>query len=302
MSLDCCDDATVPDRSPVFALGLGCQKGGTSWLHDYLAASPACDPGFRKEYHVFDGLDLPSEAWMRRRVVARAAKAVEALERGVPANVDALRQAAFYADPTTYFDYFTSLLARPGVSLTCDITPSYALLPATRLVSIRAGFAERGVPIVPVFLLRDPVERIWSMVRMNQQRRPEDFPGPTSDWVRRLYAQDDHALRTRYDLTLTALDEAFGPGASWLALYEQLFDRDVLAVAVRPARHRLPRARPEPRRQRLAQGRGPPGRPGRRDGRVLPGRLRRHRPPLPRRRPRHRLAERSPPLRSLGRA
>ena len=241
----------------MFALGLGCQKGGTSWLHDYLAASPACDPGFRKEYHVFDGLDLPSEAWMRRRVVARAGKAVEALERGVPANVDALRQAAFYADPTTYFDYFTSLLARPGVSLTCDITPSYALLPATRLASIRDGFAERGVPTVPVFLLRDPVERIWSMVRMNQQRRPDDFPGPTSDWVRRLYAQDDHALRTRYDLTLTALDEAFGPG--------RLLARPLRAAlrprrprrALRATRHRLPRARPEPRGQRLPQGRGP---------------------------------------------
>ncbi len=74
-----CDDATM---TIAFALGLGCQKGGTSWLHDYLAASPQCDPGFRKEYHVFDGLDLPSEAWMRRRVVARAAKAVDALERG----------------------------------------------------------------------------------------------------------------------------------------------------------------------------------------------------------------------------
>ena len=219
----------MPDRSPVFALGLGCQKGGTSWLHDYLAASPACDPGFRKEYHVFDGLDLASEAWMRRRVVARAAKAVDALERGVPANVDALRQAAFYADPATYFDYFASLLARPGVALTCDITPSYALLPAARLTSIRDGFADRGVPTVPIFLMRDPVERIWSMVRMNQQRRPDDFPGPTHEWVQRLYAQDDHALRTRYDLTLTALGEAFGPDEPWLAFYERLFDRDVLA-------------------------------------------------------------------------
>ena len=100
-----------------------------------------CDPGFRKEYHVFDGLDLPSEAWMRRRVVARAAKAVDALERGAPANADALRQAAFYADPETYFDYFTGLLARDGIRLTCDITPSYALLPAARLAAIREGFA-----------------------------------------------------------------------------------------------------------------------------------------------------------------
>ena len=129
-----CDDATMT----TFALGLGCQKGGTSWLHDYLAASPQCDPGFRKEYHVFDGLDLPSEAWMRRRVVARAAKAVDALERGAAANADALRQAAFYADPETYFDYFAGLLGRAGVRLTCDITP--VVRPAAR----RRGWRDPG--------------------------------------------------------------------------------------------------------------------------------------------------------------
>jgi hypothetical protein len=213
----------------VFALGLGCQKGGTSWLHAYLASSPVCDPGFRKEYHVFDGLDLSSEAWMRRRVMVRASSAVAALQAGRPAKAEALMQAAFYADPATYFDYFTSLLARPGVSLTCDITPSYALLPASRLASIRDGFAERGVATVPIFLLRDPVERIWSMVRMNQQRRPDDFPGSTEEWVRRLYAQDDHALRTRYDLTLAALSEAFPDDEPWFAFYERLFDRDVVA-------------------------------------------------------------------------
>ena len=212
-----------------FALGLGCQKGGTSWLHDYLAASPQCDPGFRKEYHVFDGLDLPSEAWMRNRVVARAAKAVDALGRGAPANADALRQATFYADPETYFDYFASLLARDGIALTCDITPSYALLPAARLTDIREAFARRGVRTAPVFLMRDPVERVWSMVRMNQQRRPDDFPGPTEGWVRRLHSRDDHALRTRYDLTLAALDAAYPRGDVWLGFYERLFDLDVLA-------------------------------------------------------------------------
>ena len=42
-----------------FLLGVGCQKGGTAWMHRYLEASPQCDPGFRKEYHVWDALDLP---------------------------------------------------------------------------------------------------------------------------------------------------------------------------------------------------------------------------------------------------
>jgi len=212
-----------------FVLGVGCQKGGTSWLHDYLAGSPQCDPGFRKEYHVFDGLDLTSEAWMRQRVVARAAKAVEALGRGAPANVDALRQAAFYADPETYFDYFTALLARDGVTLTGDITPSYALLTVDRLAAIREGFSRRGVRTVPVFVMRDPVERIWSMVRMNQQRRPEEFPGATADWVSRLYAREDHESRTRYDLTIAALDAAYPREDTWFGFYETLFDERVLA-------------------------------------------------------------------------
>ncbi|MGI8529773.1 MAG: hypothetical protein ACR2KO_09870 [Geodermatophilaceae bacterium] len=212
-----------------FVLGVGCQKGGTSWLHDYLAGSPRCDPGFRKEYHVFDGLDLASEAWMRRRVVARAAKAVEALDRGAPANADALRQAGFYADPETYFDYFTALLGRDGITLTADITPSYALLPVDRLAAIRDGFGRRGVRTVPVFLMRDPVERIWSMVRMNQQRRPEEFAGPTADWVARLYARDDHESRTRYDLTIAALDAAYPREETWFGFYETLFDERVLA-------------------------------------------------------------------------
>jgi hypothetical protein len=77
--------------------------------------------------------------------------------------------------------------------------------------------------------MRDPVERIWSMVRMNQQRRPEQFPGPTEDWVDRLFAREDHETRTRYDLTLAAIDAAFAPDEPWIGFYERLFDVDVLA-------------------------------------------------------------------------
>ena len=41
-----------------FLLGVGCQKGGTTWLYDYLATSPQFKHGHRKEYHVFDAIDL----------------------------------------------------------------------------------------------------------------------------------------------------------------------------------------------------------------------------------------------------
>ena len=46
-------------------------KAGTTWLHDYLAASPQCEPGVRKEYHVFDSLDLEHEPYLLGRVEFR---------------------------------------------------------------------------------------------------------------------------------------------------------------------------------------------------------------------------------------
>ena len=77
-----------------FLLGVGCQKGGTAWMHRYLEASPQCDPGFRKEYHVWDSLDLPSGRLARERIE----------KQGGP-------RAGFLSEPETYFDYFTGLLA-----------------------------------------------------------------------------------------------------------------------------------------------------------------------------------------------
>ena len=38
----------------VFILGVGCQKGGTTWLHKQLDKHPNVNMGFTKEYHVFD--------------------------------------------------------------------------------------------------------------------------------------------------------------------------------------------------------------------------------------------------------
>ncbi len=79
-----------------FLLGVGCQKGGTAWLHRYLEASPQCDPGFRKEYHVWDALDLPAGRLARERIEKQGGQ-----------------RAAFLHEPDRYFDYFPGLLEPP---------------------------------------------------------------------------------------------------------------------------------------------------------------------------------------------
>lgn len=195
-----------------FLLGVGCQKGGTAWLHRYLEASPQCDPGFRKEYHVWDALDLASGRLARERIEKQGGQ-----------------RAAFLVDPAAYFDYFAGLLAAPGTRLTADITPGYAALPVERLAMIRAGFEERGVRPVAAYLLRDPVERIWSAARMDMRRRGDQAPEDPETRVGHMYKHPMYADRTRYDLTMDALEAAFPREAVFYGFYERLFTAETLA-------------------------------------------------------------------------
>lgn len=212
--------------APTFLLGTGCQKGGTTWLYRYLKRSPAFVAGYRKEYHVFDVLDVPGQDYMRTRVLDLAEQAVADARAGRPADAEVLHRLSMCADPAFYFDYFTGLLARtPGATLTADMTPENALLPTSRLRSIRAAFAERGVRTATVFLMRDPVDRIWSQVRMQHHRTPDRFTESPEDTLLRVHRGEGFAARTAYDQVVTRLDAAFPVQDVTYAFYERLFER-----------------------------------------------------------------------------
>ena len=55
--------------------------------------------------------------------------------------------------------------------LTGDITPSYALLSAATLGEIRDAFTQQGIPVRPVFLIRDTIERMISSQRMKLRKQ-----------------------------------------------------------------------------------------------------------------------------------
>ncbi len=200
----------TPSVSGAFLLGLGAQKAGTAWLHRYLEASPQCDPGFRKEYHVWDALDLPSGRVVRERIERQGGD-----------------RARFLVDPHAYFDYFAGLLDREGVRLTADITPSYAGLSVDRLLAVRDGFAARAVRPVAVYLMRDPVERVWSAVRMDVRRSGNTDDGAVEARLRSIVDADQYDRRTRYDLTMATLDRSFASEVFY-GFYEQLFEESTL--------------------------------------------------------------------------
>ena len=193
-----------------FLLGVGAQKAGTAWLHRYLEDSPQFDGGFRKEYHVWDALDLPSGRLVRERIE----------KQGGP-------RAELLASPERYFDYFAGLLTG-GVRLTADITPAYAELPVERLAAVRDGFLDRGVRPAAVFLLRDPVERVWSAARMDMRRMGEAAPEPAEVRISHMYRHPMYADRTRYDVTMERLEQVFARDDVHYGFYERLFSAETL--------------------------------------------------------------------------
>ena len=212
-----------PEESRTFVLGVGARKAGTTWLYRYLQESPEFAAGYRKEYHVFDTLDLESERWSRNRIITLAERALTELREGRPADAAVLHRMSMYGNPAYYYDYFAALLSRePGRHVTADLTPAYALLSVERLREIRREFAERGVRAVAVFLMRDPVDRIWSQLRMQHQRSAAPGDPSAEEQVLEQYAAPQYTAHSEYHRTIDALDEAFDADVHY-EFYERLF-------------------------------------------------------------------------------
>jgi hypothetical protein len=211
----------------VFLLGLGAQKAGTSWLADYLAGRDDTDVGFRKEYHVFDWAELAHFAKQREGLETRIGTVIA---RGIDAwqgdrNITRL---AFMAEYRMYFAYFADLLRAEGVALTADITPSYSGLSPDTYRMIRDEFAARGIRVAPVFLMRDPVDRAYSALRMARRNHGRQTTLKQDMRVlRQIITSDGSKWRADYRRTIENIDAVWG-GDSFIHFYEELFTESTL--------------------------------------------------------------------------
>lgn len=201
-------------------MGLGHQKCATSWAYRYLASSPEFRPGFAKEYRVWDAIDIPA---LERNKVPRSRW------RRFLKDPKGLRELGLRLrmqdDPDFYFDYFSELVLRGGV--TADMSPSYCGLPVDRLHYIRDQFARRGVQVKTVILLRDPVERVRSVCRSKLQKQnfSEGVPSDCSDLAEAMSKHYRHELcvmRTNYPRTIERARGAFEPTEILIGFQEEV--------------------------------------------------------------------------------
>jgi hypothetical protein len=222
---------------PVVMYGIGATKAGTSWLYRYLAAHPDCYLRSIKELHFFDSHEKGSRDWHLKQFENTGAS----LGRKIAGGQDGvngwaslhLAEIGVYSgilrngDETAYLAFLHD--GRDKESVVGDITPCYSLLSARCL----AHMAEIAGDARFVYLMRDPVDRLWSHVRMIAKRRSKDG-GDISERAARIFdkaldGQEDHIVeRGDYRATLEKLEQALDPEKVFLCTYEELFSDEAV--------------------------------------------------------------------------
>lgn len=229
----------------IMLFGLGAPKAGTSWLHGYLAGHPDVYVPPLKEMHFFNAVDDGPERRLLKLAEKRAATAKRLSAKGkAKVSLTALDDVSqLIADGTdaAYLDYMQS--RRGECKVSADITPAYGLLSVERLKSMQAMADSRFI-----YLMRDPVARLWSNIRMNAVRKiraagkgsvkrecKSIFEKALSGKLSALQARSNYA-------TVLGKISQLDPARVLIAFYEELFTNetvqricDFLEIAMKPA-------------------------------------------------------------------
>ena len=221
-------------ETPTVLFCVGAAKAGTSWFHGYLESHAQCHLRSIKELHYFDALDRGNlngqrEAQEKLRDGFRTQLAAgrgnpDRMRRQIDDRSDWLRVLdRGDEDIPAYLAYLTADAG--SARLVGDVTPAYALLDEARLRQMAA--------IAPdvrfIYLLRDPVERLWSHVRMISGRRSPDgtvVRRRTDRILARALAGEEGQIAQRgdYRAAMTKLRAAVDPDRLHFAFYEEMFE------------------------------------------------------------------------------
>jgi len=224
--------------APVLLYCVGATKAGTSWFYRVLHDHPDCALPPVKEAHYWDTFDEADRRHYASVFYREAARLLDRAE-GETGERRALfehRAADLRAllrviegerhDDSAYLRWLTA--RGEGKLLVADMTPAYSLQPVEIL--------RRMAALVPVtrfvYLVRDPLSRLWSHVRMIAQRRPgpaEELGLRANAILRRILegGREPHVvMRGDYPAAHARLSEAVPAGGLRVEYCERLFTEE----------------------------------------------------------------------------
>ncbi len=208
-------------RSPDL-LCVGAQKAGTTWLHTVLAHHPGFWlPPFKEiDYFTDPGANL---SWKFQAMHHQMSLQVKAGKIDLPTmrwwSELCLAERMDVA-------WYRRLFAPAGARVTGEVSPNY-----TGLSPAQAARAREVCPDAKIIvMLRDPIDRVWSMARMmHRAGRLSALDGPA---LEACVLAPEAVAWSDYWRLLATWEGAFGPDRVLVLFYEEL-ERSPLAVVER---------------------------------------------------------------------
>lgn len=215
-----------------FLLGCGAQKSGTTWLAKNMNGSPEYWDGGIKEWrfwkHYFDNEHCERQLHKMKNMLRDITSPGGNLKKQkLKWRISALQ------DPKLFLqDIVDEFFKMENVKILADMTPSNGTLSADELSFISDYFNDRGIKVKPLFIMRDPFERIWSEVKMNVQNKyPEDYSGNKHFMCEKLlemYRINTVEQKTRYEDIVKNLESVFRRENICYEFSERIFSQDGL--------------------------------------------------------------------------
>jgi len=202
-------------KNKTFILGVGAQKAGTSWLHNYIQKSPVANMGPLKEYHFWNLYFVPDHK--KRSFLKKK-----------PAEMNSeefLRYQMFTIN--YYYESFFCSLINDGFKITGDITPHYSKLQEEEFSFIKARLEKFGFHVKVIFLMRDPFERLWSNIRMERNLYTTiDNDLSDSEAIKLHFRSNRWMLDSMYHTQVFRIDSVFKKEDIYYGIFEEMFEEE----------------------------------------------------------------------------
>ncbi len=206
-------------------IGIGAQKAGTTWLYRNLQAHPEVWMPPIKELHYFDEKaeleggfvrrlrgDRPADTRWRRQIQTRLRRPIETLSSGE------LSWDLRYFFGTPGDGWYASLFEPGRGKVTGEVTPDYAILGKEGVARAHGLMSDAKV----VFMMRNPVERPWSVANMGLRIRGRSMEDVTIKNLRRQLKNRRVRRMTDYRRTLETWGAFYPPERIFVGFLEDV--------------------------------------------------------------------------------
>ncbi|MDH3427403.1 MAG: sulfotransferase [Gemmatimonadota bacterium] len=206
--------------SPEF-LCIGAQKAGTTWLHHNLANHPQVWLPPVKELHYFD---YPHRVPLICKVVGSSRHHHRARE-GVRRLLSSITDSTLRNWHSRYLfhprgdRWYVSLFSPAPDQIAGEVTPGYAALSDSGVAHVHTVLPELKI----IFLLRNPIHRIWSAAAMHFSKHGHRSLNDVDPLQLESYFQRSGPQeRSNYLRTLKTWEAYFEPRRIFVGFFDQL--------------------------------------------------------------------------------